>query len=384
MRRISAIISSVPTYIHERKRWPNYRYDMAALLPSLERVTLARGRLFGVLEAIGLDDKQEHDVAALTEELVKSSAIEGEHLNPESVRSSVARRLGVERGGLAATDHSDHYLEGLVEMTLDAAHRHNLPLTEERIFRWHAALFPTGRNAYGPVKVGQWRTDEDGPMVVASQKRGRDVVHFVAPPSERVPQEMSLFLAWIEGKNEESLILKAGIAHLWFETIHPLDDGNGRIGRNIMDLILARADQRQHRPYSLASQIHAHRADYYNILEASQKGNLDYTAWLDWYLKILNLTLATATETVNQAIERAKFWQHAKDVELNARQRKAISRMLMGWEGRMTNRKYSRLCDCSTATATRDLNDLVAKSVLRLDGAGGRSTGYELVKPDTL
>lgn len=367
----------MPTYIHERKQWPGYRYDATAILPSLERVTLARGRLFGILEAIGLDEKQEHDVAALTEELVKSSAIEGERLNPESVRSSVARRLGVERGGLAS---SDHYVDGLVEMTLDAAHRYDLPLTENRLFRWHAALFPTGRNAYGPVSVGQWRTDEEGPMVVASQKRGREIVHFVAPHSDRVAHEMSQFLAWVEDKNEESLILKAGIAHLWFETIHPLDDGNGRIGRNIMDLLLARADQRSHRPYSMASQILAHRSDYYDMLEATQKGNLDYTAWLNWYLMILHMTLDAATETVSQAIGRAQFWQAAKDVPLNDRQRKAVSRMLMGWEGRMTNRKYASLCDCSAATATRDLIDLVDKSIFRLDGAGGRSTGYELVK----
>jgi Fic family protein len=191
---------------------------------------------------------------------------------------------------------------------------------------------------------------------------------------------MSQFLAWVEDKNEESLILKAGIAHLWFETIHPLDDGNGRIGRNIMDLLLARADQRSHRPYSMASQILAHRSDYYDMLEATQKGNLDYTAWLNWYLMILHMTLDAATETVSQAIGRAKFWQAAKDVPLNDRQRKAVSRMLMGWEGRMTNRKYASLCDCSAATATRDLIDLVDKSILRLDGAGGRSTGYELVK----
>lgn len=378
---MSATISSVPTYIHERKQWPGYRYDATALLPNLERATLARGRLFGILEAIGLDDKQEQDVAALAEELVKSSAIEGERLNPDSVRSSVARRLGVDRGGMTT---ADPYVEGLVEMTLDAAQRYDLPLTEERIFRWHAALFPKGRNVYGPLTVGSWRTDEGGPMVVASQKRGREVVHFVAPSSDRLAHEMSQFLAWVENKNEESLILKAGIAHLWFETIHPLDDGNGRIGRNIMDLLLARADQRSHRPYSMASQILAHRSDYYNMLEATQKGNLDYTAWLNWYLDTLNLTLDAATETVSLAIGRARFWQGVKDVPLNDRQRKAVSRMLMGWEGRMTNRKYASMCNCSTASATRDLNDLVDKRVLSLDGAGGRSTGYELVKPDAL
>lgn len=366
----------MPTYIHERESWPAYTYDPAALLSALERVNLGRGRLFGILDAIGFDGLREQDIEALTEELVKSSAIEGEKLDLETVRSSVARRLGVDRSGLAT---SNPYIDGLVEMATDATQNYDQPLTKERIFRWHAALFPTGRNGYGPVIVGRWRDDAQGPMVVASHKRGHEVVHYEAPPATRVPGEMSAFLAWVEAKNEESAILKAGIAHIWFETIHPLDDGNGRIGRNILDMLLARADQKAHRPYSLASQIHAHRDAYYDALESTQKGTLDYTAWLAWYLSIFAETLDVAVETVGQAIQRTRFWQQIKDVPLNPRQIKVLSRMLMGWEGRMTNKKYAKLGDCSDATATRDLTDLVAKSILRSDGAGGRSTGYELV-----
>lgn len=366
----------MPTYIHELGQWPVYTYEPAALLSDLEEVNLGRGRLFGILEAIGFDGLREHDVEALSEELVKSSAIEGETLDIETVKDSVARRLGVDRGGLAS---SDHYIEGLVEMAIDATQRYDLPLTAERIFNWHAALFPTGRNAYGPVIVGKWRDDANGPMVVASQKTGREVVHYEAPPAQRVPGEMSAFLKWVEEKNEESAILKAGIAHVWFESIHPMDDGNGRIGRNIMDLLLARADQKTHRPYSLASQIHSNRDAYYDVLESTQKGALDYTEWLAWYLKILLNTLDVAVQTLGQAIERTRFWQNIKDLQLNDRQKKAISRMLMGWEGRMTNKKYASLCDCADATATRDLTDLVDKSILRSDGAGGRSAGYKLV-----
>jgi Fic family protein len=366
----------VPTYIHELARWPVYTYDTAALLSDLEEVNLRRGRLFGILEAIGFDGLREQDVEALSEELVKSSAIEGEKLDLETVKNSVARRLGVDRGGLT---NSDHYIEGLVEMAMDATQRYHLPLTPERIFSWHAALFPTGRNAYGPVIVGNWRDDAKGPMVVASQKRGREVIHYEAPPAQRLPGEMTAFLKWVEERNEESAILKAGIAHVWFETIHPMDDGNGRIGRNIMDMLLARADGRTHHPYSLASQIHGNREAYYDVLESTQKGTLDYTQWLSWYLEALMTTLDAATETVGQAIQRTRFWQQIKDVQLNERQKKVLSRILMGWEGRVTNKKYAKLCDCSDATATRDLTDLVAKSILRSDGAGGRSAGYELV-----
>ncbi len=362
-------------YIHELPDWPRYRYDPGALLSKLEEANTKRGRLFGILEAIGFEGMQQQDVEAITEELVKSSAIEGERLDVEIVKDSVARRLGVDRGGISGTDH---YIEGLVEMAVDAAHRYREPLTAARIFNWHAAIFPTGRNAYGPVRVGAWRDDARGPMVVASTQRGREIVHFEAPSADRLEQEMTRFLAWVEEANESSLVLKAGIAHLWFETLHPMDDGNGRIGRNIMDLLLARADEKTHRPYSLASRIHLRRNSYYAILERSQKGTMDYTPWLSWFLEALSSALDDAVSEVSRAIDRTRFWQRAKDTELNERQRKAISRILIGWEGRMTNRKYAKLTDCSDATATRDLSDLVAKGILRPDGAGGRSAGYEL------
>jgi len=365
----------VSTYIHERAEWPHYSYDLASLLASLEEVNTKRGRLFGILEAIGFESIQEHDIEALTEELVKSSAIEGERLDLETVRNSLARRLGVERGGIVG---GDHYIDGLVQMAIDAAHHYELPLTPERIFNWHAALFPTGRNAYGSVLVGDWRDDKRGPMAVTSEARGREIVHYEAPIADRLPAEMATFLEWFEAPNEQSLILKAGIAHLWFETLHPMDDGNGRIGRSIMDLMLARADQKSQRPYSLSSNIHQNRTAYYDILEATQKGNGNYTEWLLWFVETLSKALDDATETVGRAMARTRFWQQIKEIELNDRQRKVISRMLMGWEEKMTNRKYSKLTDCSDATATRDLGDLVSKKILVADATGGRSTSYEL------
>lgn len=363
-------------YIHELPDWPRYTYDASALLSILEEVNTKRGRLFGILEAIGFEGMRERDVEALTEELVKSSAIEGERLDLDTVKMSIARRLGIEHGGVAP---QDHYIEGLVEMAIDAASHYDAPLTPERIFNWHAALFPSGRTAYGPLRVGGWRDDSRGPMVVASHSRGKEIIHFEAPSAERLDAEMDGFLNWVNEENESSPILKAGIAHLWFETLHPMDDGNGRIGRNVMDLLLARADQKKHRPYSLAGQIHRQRDSYYAILEASQKGTMDYTPWLAWLLGALSSALDDAVSSVAQAIERTRFWQANKDIELNDRQRKALSRMLMGWEGRMTNRKYAKLTNCSDSTATRDLVDLVHKGILRSNGAGGRSAGYELL-----
>lgn len=377
LRRIRGIIASVPKYIHELDQWPVYSYDPVSLLSELEKVNLKRGQLFGILEAIGFDGVQEQNIEALSEELTKSSAIEGESLDMETVRNSVAQRLGLNRGGLSS---KDHYIDGLVEMAIDATLRYETPLTEERIFNWHAALFPNGRNAFGPLVVGDWRDDAKGPMVIASHQRGKEIVHYEAPSAERIPGEMSAFLNWVEAKNEESEVLKAGIAHIWFESIHPLDDGNGRIGRNILDLLLSRADKKPLRLYSLSSQILLYRDSYYDVLESTQRGSLDYTEWLSWYLEMLMKSLDVSVHSIGQAMERTRFWQAKKDVPLNDRQRKAISRMLMGWEGRMTNKKYAKLCGCADATATRDLGDLVTKSILRTDGAGGRSVGYELLR----
>ncbi len=363
------------TYIHERSGWPTFPYDAVALLAGLERVGTKRGRLFGVLEALGFEGMQERDLAALTEELIKSNAIEGDRLDPEAVRSSVARRLGIDRGGVP---EKSSYVDGLVEMAMDVAQRYQEPLTAERIFNWHAALFPTGRNVFGPIKVGTWRDDAAGPMVVASKVPGQEVVHFQAPAAERLPAETARFLAWIEAENEPSLIVKAGIAHLWFETLHPLDDGNGRVGRNIIDLLLARADQIPHRPYSLSPQIYRKRNEYYDLLEASQKGSGDCTEWLVWFLDRLADAVDEAIEQATQAISRTRFWNAHQGVPLNDRQRKVISRLLMGWEGKMTNNKYAKLTDCSDASAARDLAELVSRGILSRSG-GGRSTAYEII-----
>lgn len=364
-------------YIHQLENWPNYTYDAKALTSALEEASARRGRLFGALASIGFDSLQERDIEAITTELVKSSAIEGERLDLETVRSSVAGQLGMATGARA---RRDRYVDGLVEVAIDATKNYREPLTAQRIFSWHSALFPAGRNLYGEVLVGRWRDDRRGPMVVSSRSRGREIVHYEAPGAERLPAEMAQFLDWFEAENEASLVIKAGIAHIWFETLHPLDDGNGRVGRNIMDLMLARADDEPHRPYSVSASIEQDREAYYDVLEASQKGNLDYTPWLDWYLASLSRSLAQASDAFDQALARTKFWNEIEDVEINDRQRRAVSRLLIGWEGKMTNKKYASLTRCSDATATRDLVDLVAKGILRTDPTSkGRSTGYLLV-----
>jgi Fic family protein len=366
-------------YIHLSPNWPQYKFDAEALLPMLEEANRIRGQLFGTLDSLAGDGAQERELSALVDGLVKSSAIEGESLDIELVRSSVARRLGTDTAGILRTNA---YIDGLVEMALDAAHNYDTLLTPERIFRWHASIFPSARNAYGPVRVGAWRSDEEGSMVVASKKAGREVIHLEAPEASRLDHEMTVFLEWVNGAKEKSLLLKAGIAHLWFETLHPLDDGNGRVGRNIMDYLLARADQRSTRPYSVSSYMHRERDAYYTELERAQKGSLDFTPWLAWFLQAFTVAVKESMDTIEGAVFRTKFWESVSDLEINSRQKKALSRMLMGWEGRMTNKKYASLTRCSDATATRDLADLVAKQILKPDGRGGRSAGYDLRSRD--
>jgi Fic family protein len=365
----------MPKYLHQHKNWPAYSYDLKALVSGLELANKKRGLLFGTLQAIGFDGLRQQELQAITDELVKSSAIEGEALNAEIVRDSVARRLGLDAGGVTGTDH---YIEGLVEMAIDATTNHGQPLTKDRILNWHAALFPTGRNVFGKVLVGSWRDDSKGPMVVASQKSGREIIHFEAPAADRLNHEMNRFIKWFEASNEKSLTLKAGIAHLWFETIHPLDDGNGRVGRNLIDLMLSRADNRTYPCYSLSSQIHKERLAYYEILERTQKGHGDYTEWLAWFIGCLSNALDSALITVSEAMKRTRFWQKHQGVPFNDRQRKIVSRLLVKFDGRMTNSKYAKIAKCSDSTATRDLTDLVEKQILVTDGAGGRSTGYIL------
>ena len=370
----------MPGYIHGRAHWPHYEYDLRTLMPQLERTLTKRGTLFGILGALGFEDLQDAQLAAIASEIVRSSAIEGERLDPDAVTESVARRLGIERGGLPL---GDHYTEGVVEMAMDAGRNHADPLTDERLFNWHAALFPTGRNVYGKIKVGTWRDDEKGPMEVVSRgRKGRTIVHFEAPPADRIPAEMATFLAWFEKDEEASEVLKAAIAHLWFVTIHPMDDGNGRIGRAILDLGLARADARPYRCYSVSARIEREKDGYYDALERAQKGVGDYTAWLGWFLGCFERAIDDAISEVAEATRRTRFWQHHRNADLNERQRKGVSRMLSRPGEATTNKRWSSMLGCSDATATRDLDELRRKGVLDSNGVAGRGRAYTLASFD--
>lgn len=357
--------------------WPEWRCDLAALATPLAEVCNAQGRLLGRLTDVGLPLRDQACLAALTDDVVKTSAIEGEALSVVGVRSSLARRMGVDIGALAPADRQ---IEGVVEMVLDATAHHARPLTAQRLLGWHAALFPTGYSGMSPITVGAWRNDGDGPMQVVSGPIGRRRVHFEAPPADRLPAEMQRFLAWAEDRSDTlPPLLKAGLAHLWFVTLHPFDDGNGRIARAIGDLLLARADGETQRFYSLSAQIQRERKQYYVVLEQTQRGTLDATAWLLWFLAALGRALDSAHQTLDAVLAKAGVWQRLTALPLNARQTKLIYRLLDGFEGKLTSSKWAAIAKCSPDTALRDINELLAQGVLRKSAAGGRSTSYELV-----
>lgn len=363
-------------YIWQAHDWPDWRYDLAILAEPLAQVSRAQGLLLGRLADVGLGLRDEASLAALTEDVVKTSEIEGEHLNVASVRSSIARRLGVDIGSLAPVDRN---VEGVVEMVLDASANSAQPLTVERLFGWHAALFPTGYSGLGKITVGNWRDDAHGPMQVVSGPIGRQKVHYEAPAAERLPAEMGRFLAWMNTPDTpEPALIRAALAHLWFVTLHPFDDGNGRIARAIGDLVLARADGSPQRFYSLSAQIQRERKAYYDILERTQKGTLDVTEWLRWFLQMLDEAVSHAQQTLDAVLGKARFWQHLPGAALNERQVKVLNRLLEGFEGKLTSSKWAALAKCSPDTALRDINELVALGVLQRSGAGGRSTSYEL------
>ncbi len=363
-------------YIWQLPDWPNWQYDLKRLSTPLAEVSRSQGELLGRLADLGMAIRNQAALSALTEEVVKTSEVEGEHLNVASVRSSLARRLGVEIGALAPPDRK---AEGVVEMVLDATEKCFEPLTAGRLFGWHAALFPTGYSGIHPIRVAAWRDDAHGPMQVVSGPIGRQRVHFKAPPAERLEAEMARFLSWANADGDEPLLLKAGLAHLWFVTLHPFDDGNGRIARAIGDLFLARADRSPQRFYSLSAQIQRERADYYRILERTQKGTLAVTEWLLWFLGALGRSLDEAHRTVDMVLAKARFWQRLSGVALNPRQVKVLNRLLDGFEGKLTAKKWAALGKCSPDTALRDINELIALGVLRRSASGGRSTHYERV-----
>lgn len=367
-------------YIHELPNWPKFQWDQERLANLLASVRHRQGRLIGRMEALGFPLQQEAVLQTLTEDVVKSSDIEGEKLDETQVRTSLARRLGMDVGGV---EPGDRHVEGVVEMMLDATRQYDQPLTAERLCAWHASLFPTGRSGMRKIRVGAWRDDSTGPMQVVSGPVGRERVHYEAPAAKRLDQEMKVFLEWFNQDRDSANIdevLKAGLAHLWFVTIHPFADGNGRIARAIADLALARSEHSSQRFYSVSAQIRQERTEYYEILERTQKGTLDVTPWMEWFLGCLGRAIDGAQTTLAAVLQKARFWQTVRDVPINERQRLVLNRLLDGFEGNLTTSKWAKIAKCSSDTALRDILDLVERGVLVRNPGAGRSTSYALAE----
>lgn len=365
-------------YIHERSDSPKFQWDKKALADQLAAVRHRQGRLIGRMESLGFSLRDEAVLQTLTQDVVKSSEIEGEIPDSAQVRSSIARRLGMDIAGLVQTDRN---VEGVVEMMLDATQKFNEPLTDERLFAWHAALFPTGRSGITRIRVGAWRDDSTGPMQVVSGPLGKERVHHQAPDAGRLDQEMKLFLEWFNAEQNDDPVLKSGIAHLWFVSIHPFDDGNGRIARAIADMVLARSEKSPQRFYSMSSQIRQERDLYYEELEAAQKRDLDITEWLRWYLDCLDRAIEGAAEILANVLKKARFWKSHADVTFNNRQKDILMRLLEDFRGKLTTSKYAKIEKCSQDTALRDIKELLELGILKKDTGGGRSTSYSLVGP---
>lgn len=364
-------------YIHEIAGWPELHWRLEGLTELLAAVRHKQGRLIGRMEALGFDLRVEASLQTLTEDVVKSSAIEGEVLDRDQVRTSLARRLGVEIGALAP---ADRHVDGVVEMILDATRKNAEPLTAERLFGWHAALFPTGRSGMAKIVTGAWRGEQSGPMQVVSGPAEHERVHYEAPAAQKLSEEMQRFLAWFEAPTSIDPVLKAAVAHLWFVTIHPFEDGNGRIARAIADMALARSEHSAQRFYSMSAQIRQERSAYYDILEATQKGTLDVTAWLVWFLGCLDRAIDGADALLADVIRKARFWERHAATSLSDRQRLVVNRLLDGFEGKLTSSKWAKLAKVSQATASRDIDDLATRGILQKDAAGGRSTSYSLTR----
>jgi Fic family protein len=368
-------------YLHEKAGWPEFLWNGDLLAVPLAEARHKQGRLLGKMEALGFELRTEASVAVLTSDVVKSSAIEGEMLNTDEVRSSISRRLGLDIAGLPKAGRD---VEGIVEMMLDATQKFDAPLTKQRLFDWHASLFPTGRNGMTKITVGAWRTKESGPMQVVSGPIGLEKVHFTAPDAERLEKEMARFIDWFNTPASIDPVLKAGIAHFWFVTIHPFDDGNGRTARAIADMALARADGTKDRFYSMSSQIEAERKNYYLELESAQRGDVDITKWLAWFLGCLDRAIEGADQTLAAVLYKARLWQRINRRPVNDRQRLVINRMLEGWKGFLSTSKYAKLAKCSADTALRDIRELLDRGVLVQNPGSGRSTSYRLADPENV
>jgi Fic family protein len=369
------MISGEKIYIWQQSDWPQWRWERARLAGLLAQVHQAQGHLAGRMHDLGLGLRDLASLVVLTNDVVKTSEIEGERLSPETVRSSIARRLGVDVGALAP---SDRHVDGVVDMVLDATGGFEQALTAKRLFGWHAALFPTGYSGLSAIRAGRWRDDALEPMQVVSGPIGRQKIHFEAPPAHLLGAETPNFLRWFNAKQELDPVVKAGLAHLWLVTIHPFDDGNGRIARAVGDMALARAEQSVQRFYSLSAQIQKERKKYYEMLERTQKGSLDVSDWLEWFLACLLRAIQSAEETLSAVLAKARFWQRWAATPLNERQITLINRLLDGFDGKLTTAKWAAIAKCSSDSALRDITDLMHRGVLIKTDGGGRSTGYEL------
>ncbi|MES2661895.1 MAG: Fic family protein [Pseudomonadota bacterium] len=365
-------------WIYELQNWPNFFWDDTALISKLVDMRHRQGHLLGRMTGVGFELKREASLNNLTNDVIKSSAIEGEYLNSEEVRSSIARRLGIDIAGLIPASRN---VEGIVEMMLDATQNFSKPLTRNRLLGWHAALFQTGRSGMHLIAVGTWRSKNVDPMQVVSGPVGREKIHFKAPDANRLDYEMNAFLKWFNKSSDVDPVIKAGIAHLWFMTIHPFEDGNGRIARAIGDMCLARADNIPDRFYSLSSQIEKERKFYYEQLERQQRSTIEITGWLIWFLNCLEGAISNAEQTLINVLFKAQLWQRINQNPVNGRQRQIINRMLESdFVGHMNTRKYSLLAKCSADTALRDIQELKARGIFLQNECGGRSTSYRLLE----
>lgn len=364
----------MPKYIYQFDSWPNFTWNENEILALLGKVRHLQGNLFGKMSALGFSVKEETMLSALTLDVLKSSEIEGEILNYEQVRSSIARKLGLEYSGMV---YSDRYVDGIVEMMLDATQNYRTPLDDERLFGWHSALFPTGRSGMHKIETACYRSGE---MHVISGAMGKEKIHFIAPEPAQVKFEMDRFISWFNQNTKLDMVIKSAIAHFWFIIIHPFDDGNGRIARAICDSLLAHSDNSSQRFYSLSNQMLQERKEYYGILQKVQFKDGDITEWLVWFLNCLYRALESTQETIGKVLHKAEFWDKHEETELNSRQRLILNKLFDGFEGKLKSSKWAKITKCSSDTALRDIKDLIEKGILKQDKSGGRSTNYELAE----
>ena len=364
-------------YIYQQDDWPKFIWNINEISDLLAKVRNKQGRLIGKMEALGFDLQNEAFLETLTADILKSNEIEGIVLNKEEVRSSIARRLGIDVGGSPAINRN---IEGIVDMMFDATKKFDKPLTKKRLFDWHYAMFPMGRSGMYEITVGSWRNDSTGPMQVVSGAMDKEKIHYEAPPAELIDNEITVFLNWFNKKPDIDPVLKAGIAHLWFVTLHPFEDGNGRITRAITDMLLARSDGLPRRFYSMSSQIQKQRKSYYEILERTQKGKLDITEWINWFLNTLRKAIMNSEDTLSLITRKHRFWNTYGTRIKNERQKRLLNKLLEGFTGNLTTSRWAKIAKCSQDTALRDIQDLIDKGILVQSSSGGRSTKYKLAE----